>query len=332
VLPPVTDTLLVANHFRNAVMALCETPSPNLSGHETDGAACRNNQHAYWWPVDEDNDGFIDHVMVWAPGGFELDDLDALRRLTRLRQRGGRPDLLVTPTYVGTDSAYRPWLPDSSESGCGYTVDTFVSATPYFCPLHLSHGRGRSERLRPVVPELVKSLMIQGVIVEVGEVDSVQEIVFDYAPDELAATIKDVNGGRIKEPVPPRQYFPVVEPPLDYPPLPRSGLMFQERFRGAYLKDPDEGFPFGTSVGLLVDSGTRFIRAMGFCRRRGQLQVKGYGRMFRLRFRTPRQPRPFAIGGQCHFGLGMFVPLAPDDFDSAGGHSVDVTSNRLAKG
>ena len=307
VLPAVTDTLLIADRFRSAVMALHREPSLNLSGHEADGAPGKSNEHAFWWPFDEDDDGFIDHVMVWAPGGFEASEVNALRRLTRLRQRGGRPDLLVTPTFVGWDSAYRPWHADSSGNGSNHLVTTFVSATPYFCPAHLSHGRGTGGTLRPIGPELLKSLKIQGVITEEADLESIQEIVFDYAPQELMATIEEVTSGRVSEPAPPRQYFPVVAPPLVYPPLPQLADISTERFRGACLKDPDAGFPFGLSVGLLVESGTRFVRAMSFCRRRRQFQAKGYGRMFMLQFRSPRSPRPFAIGDQCHFGLGLFA-------------------------
>jgi hypothetical protein len=146
-------------------------------------------------------------------------------------------------------------------------------------------------------------------ITEEEEVGTIQEIVFDYASDELAAAVKNVAAGRVSEPVPPRQYFPITEPPSAYPPLPRLGDISIETFRGACVKDPDAGFPFGSSVGLCVDSGTRFIRAMSFCHRRGHLRAKGHGRMFILRFRTPRQSRPFAIGDQCHFGLGLFVPV-----------------------
>ena len=316
VLPPVTDTLLTADRFRSAVMALHREPSLNLSGHEADGAPGRSNQHAFWWPLDEDDDGFIDHVVVWAPGGFDAGEVNALRRLTRLSQRGGRPDLLVTPTFVGSDSAYRPWHADSFGNGSSHLMTTFVSATPYFCPAHLSHGRGNAGSLRPIGPELLKSLKIQGVITEEEEVESIQEIVFDYAPQELTATIEEVTSGRVSEPVPPRQYFPVAPPPLVYPPLPRLGDMSTARFRGAYLKDPDAGFPFGLSVGLLVESGSRFVRAMSFCRRRRQLQAKGYGRMFMLRFGNPRSPRPFAIGDQCHFGLGLFTPVIECSLDS----------------
>lgn len=303
VLPPLTDTLLVADKFRNAAMALHESPSRNLSGHETDGTPCCEHDHAFYWPADEDNDGFIDHVTVYCPRGFEMTEIDALRRLTRLRQRGGRPDLLVTPIYSGDEKNFRPW---STEQG---QTSIFVSATPYFCPVHLTHGRGNSGRIRPIKPEIIKGMKKQGIIADEAEIRSILEIVFDYSPGELAETIMAVTARKITEPVPLRQYFPVIDPPAEYPPLSSVSSLSNQQFLGASLKDPDTGFPFGLSVGLFVNDGTRFIRAISFCRRRRHYEAKGYGRMFRIEFAEPRNPRPFAIGDQCHFGLGQFIPV-----------------------
>jgi hypothetical protein len=246
--------------------------------------------------------------MVWAPGGFDRAEVDALRRLTRLRQRSGRPDLLVTPTFVGPDAKY-VWDPKAPGGDSGDLTTTFVSATPYFCPVHLSHGRGRSGRLRPIVRELLKGMKIQGVITADDEVKAVQEFVFDYAPKDLAVVTGAVATGDLVEPVPPRQFFPVVDPPREFPPLPRVDLTGNRRFVGASLKDPDHGFPFGLSIGLMVNDALRFIRAASFCRRRRHHQVKGYGRMFRVEFHEARKARPFAIGDQCHYGLGLFVPF-----------------------
>jgi hypothetical protein len=308
VLPPVTDTLLVADKFRAAIMALRGEPSRKLSGHESTGEPAQDNDHASWWPVDEDNDGFIDHVMIWTPGAFDTADVDALRRVTRIRQRGGRPDLLVTPTYVGLDSEYMPWNSNKlGEPGRELTKE-FVSATPYFCPVHLSHGRNGSGRPRPIVPELVKGLRIKGILLETEEVDTINEIVFDYEPSELAATVAAVATGSLTEPVPPRQCFPGMGTPGQFAPLPHAALVGGPSFVGAWLKNPDDGFPLGLSVGLTVNQGTRLIRAASFCRRRRNHQVKGVGRMFQIKFREPRARRPFAIGDQSHFGLGLFIP------------------------
>ncbi len=303
VLPPLTDTLLVAERFRNAAMALCRNPGRALSGHEEDGSPCKDHQHAFWWPLDEDNDGFIDHVMVWAPGGFEAREADALRRLTRLRQRGGRPDLLVTPTYVGCADGFSPWQVQS-RSGA---LRIFASATPYFCPVHLTHGRGRGGAQRSVSRYIVQALQQQSLIDAPGDVD-IQEIVFDYDPEVLAVTQQEPVAAKIHEPVPPRQFFPVIPAPEQHPPLPGRNGLRSRRYSGAWLKDPDAGFPLGSSIGLVVGDGTRFIRALSFTRRRRGTIAKGFGRIFQLTFTTPVPPRPFAIGDQCHFGLGLFVP------------------------
>ncbi|WP_347257897.1 hypothetical protein [Methylocaldum sp.] len=306
VLPPLTDTLLVADKFRSAVLALHREKSRNLSGHDENGKPCVDHDHAYWWPTDEDNDGLIDHVTVYCHAGFGPSEIAALRRLVRIRQRGGRPDLLITPIYVGTEEEFSPWrLKNGAGEDC--TTSVFISATPYFCPVHLTHGRGRSGRTRPITPEILKGLKIQGVITEDDEVRSIQEVVYDYAPDELAEAQAAIAMKQIAEPLPPRQFFPIIAPPPDYPPLPDGTSFGGQRFAGASLKNPDSGFPFGLSVGVLVDN-LRFIRAMSFCRRRRNCEVKGYGRMFRIEFSGLRKPRPFAIGDQCHFGLGLFVP------------------------
>jgi CRISPR-associated protein Csb2 len=304
VLPAVTDTLLVADKFRSAVMALCRQPSVALSGHEADDSPCKDHQHAYWWPMDEDNDGFIDHVLVWAPGGFEQQETDALRRLTRLRQRGGRPDLLVTPVYVGLAEGYPPWQSCNSED----VAKVFVSATPYFCPVHLSHGRGKSGRIRSLKAEVIKSLRLHGLIDADDEVFDIREVVFDYKLGELAKVLDAVASYQIAEPVPPRQYFPVIAPPQVYPPHPHPSGVYDGRYQGASLKDPDDGYCFGTSIGFIAEGSGRFIRALSFCRRRRGHEVRGHGRMLQLTFSHPRSLRPFAIGSQSHFGLGLFVP------------------------
>jgi len=305
VLPPLTDTLLVADKFRSAAMAVCGEPGRALSGHEDDGSPCKDHQHAFWWPFDEDDDGFIDHIMIWAPRGFEQREVDALRRLTRLRQRGGRPDLLVSPTYVGQASEYPAWREAEKNR-----VTTFVSATPYFCPLHLSHGVAGSGRLRPIKRVIREGLHRQGISEAIEEIS---EIVFDYAPEELVLVQDALAAGAMQEPVPPRQGWGPADGGMPGPPLARPHDFAVAQFRGACLKDPDEGFPFGLSLGLRVENGSRFVRAVSFGRRRRQGYAKGHGRMLRIRFEQPRPARPFAVGDQCHFGLGLFVPVLEKD-------------------
>ena len=245
-------------------------------------------------------------TMSWSgpPAGLSSVRPDALRRLTRLRQRGGRPDLLVTPVFVGREPDFRHWQVTPHAEG----VTVFVSATPYFCPVHLSHGRKKSGRIRSLRSEVIKSLQRQGVInTEEGAV-KVNEIVFDYVPEELVGVTQAVDAHQAAEPTTPRQFFPVIEAPRDYPSLPTPSTIADTRYQRAALKDADDGYCFGSSLGLLVRHGNRFIRALSFGRRRRGHEVCGNGRMLQITFRRPRSPRPFAIGSQCHFGTWAVYP------------------------
>lgn len=163
--------------------------------------------------------------------------------------------------------------------------------------------------MRPLTNVIREGLRRQGIT---EAIEDISEIVFDYAPEELAVAWKNLATGTLREPISPRQYFPMGEPPAVYPPLSRPAEFAHGVFQGACLKDPDSGFPFGSSVGLNVDGGNRFIRALNFCKRRRNWKVKGPGRMLVIRFGTPRAPRPFAIGEQCHFGLGLFLRVSQE--------------------
>lgn len=334
VLPPLTDTLLVADKFRSATLAVYgemfnkRKPNPNksrnyddseffpkaLCGRERDGSLCQDHSHAFWWPVDEDNDGFIDHVMVHAPGRFDQNEADALRRLTRLKQRGGRPDLLVTPIYVGKADEYAPWkrVEDADSPGDGQLASVFVSATPFFSPVHLSHGRNRPGRLRSLQAVVRKSLRNQQLIDADNDL-TIDELIFDYDPAQLANLQQPIESSDSVQSQPPRQLFQNREEADIIPPLPSRSLIHDVRYPNAMIKDPDAPYCLGTSTGLVVDDATRFIRTLSFCRRRRNHQLQGKGRMLCITFNRARSPKPFAIGAQCHFGMGLFVAEKESD-------------------
>ncbi len=279
VLPPLTDTLLFADKFRAATLAwhghLKSGEHPrNLCGRENDDNGERRvegHNHAFFWPTDEDDDGFIDHVSVFCPQGLLISEVDALRRLLRIRQRGDRPDLLVTPVFIGDAVDFGPWKRDAS---------VFVSATPYYCPVNLSHGKKSGGRIRSVEAEIRRSLMLTGVIRTETETVEIRELVFADVSDGIPATWTHVE-------------------------------FADPRYCGFWLKPPDEPPVPGAIAGFYVDSGNRLLRALEFCRRRRRHGIEAMGRMLHIRFAAPRAARPFSIGSQCHFGLGLFVPAAP---------------------
>jgi hypothetical protein len=280
VLPPLADTLLFADKFRAAALAWhghlksCEHPR-NLCGRERDNTGERRiegHNHAFFWPTDEDNDGFIDHMSVYCSHNFLASEADALRRLLRIRQRGGRPDLLVTPVFLGDSADFGPWKRDAT---------VFVSATPYYCPVNLSHGKNSGGKVRSIAKEILRSLRLTNVVQTDAEVASIHEIVFNDAADVISATWTRAD-------------------------------LSDARYRTAWIKPPDEPFVPGTLAGLQLDGGTRLLRALAFCRRRRHHVIEAPGRMFRIEFANARPSQPFSLGSQCHFGLGLFVPVGTE--------------------
>ena len=278
VLPPLTDTLLFADKFRAATLAwhghLKSGEHPrNLCGREKDDAGERRiegHDHAFFWPTDEDNDGFIDHVSVYCPHGFLASEVDALRRLLRIRQRAGRQAMLVTPVFLGAAADFGPWKRDAT---------VFVSTTPYYCPVNLSHGKNSGGKVRSIANEIFRSLRLTDVVQTEAEVSNIHELVFADAANGLPTTWT-------------------------------RGNLSDARYRNAWLKPPDEPFVPSTFAGFHLDGGTRMLRALAFCRRRRHHVIEASGRMFRIEFANARPSQPFSLGSQCHFGLGLFVPDA----------------------
>jgi len=340
VLPPITATLAVAQHCRSAALSIFGRQnerccSPQLSGKRLVDEAKRyalfaerddenvtkfgdenggHPAHAYWWPVDEDGDGFLDHLIVLCHDGFSAKDMRALRALNQVKQHGNRPDLLLTPIFEGE------WdeCPSALSPLNGMTQN-FVSATPYFCPLHLTGGKSGGKN-RPKLSNIVKEAFRKAPCSGSAQIRTVEELVFDYDPASLErrqnddprrcviahlqADLAEIGGRVVAE------RGDIVASRLDVT-LPSKGAESDNAlYRGAFVRDPDDPCPLGLSRGLLVANGQRFIPALEFQRIRSlQDRAKGPGLMLRLTFDSPQKGRSFSLGHSCHFGLGLFVAL-----------------------
>jgi CRISPR-associated protein Csb2 len=121
----------------------------------------RSHDHAYFLPTDEDGDGRIDHVTIFARGKFSRDDVAALDKLRSLTFgeaiREGVPTHRLLLTGLGTPESVRCPVFESSS--------TWVSATPFLVTRHLK-ARGQKRDPREWLNDRDKSDFIAAVATE----------------------------------------------------------------------------------------------------------------------------------------------------------------------
>lgn len=145
VLPRVTDTLPIAEAARCALMCLhgqitakdgVRGRSSILAGKNEQATPLAGHRHAYYLPTDEDGDGHLDHLTIYAADGFGADELRAFERLQRIRrERDDRHPLRTV--LLGTASSEDLPRPN------GAVLTTLLgpsrvwrSATPYLVTRH----------------------------------------------------------------------------------------------------------------------------------------------------------------------------------------------------
>lgn len=148
-LPLVTETIRLAEQVRVQLLSRCKwlhnpkdprlavadlpTIAPAFWGKDEDRRPLTGHSHAYFLPVDEDDDGAIDHVAVYAPMGLSPLELQAVDRLRRLQYGDHELSLVVVGLGMPEDFARSRLLGPAT---------TWESATPFVVTRHLKR-RGR---------------------------------------------------------------------------------------------------------------------------------------------------------------------------------------------
>lgn len=132
---------------------------PELTGRDTDGRVLTGHKHAHLLPVDLDEDGHLDHIVIYAPGGLGPRAQQAVRAVRRTWTKGSVGDLHVALAGAGAVQDLRD-LPVPLRGGvhkllgaavCGARI--WRSATPFVPPRHLK-ARGRNTLAGQVAAEL----------------------------------------------------------------------------------------------------------------------------------------------------------------------------------
>lgn len=156
--PRIEDTVKIAEIMRAATMSMCSKVPSVISGRGEDGKPLSDDHHghAFWLPEDADQDGEIDHIVVYAADSFGEGARRGLDRVTRLwldRSRRVSNDEDET-----ADSGRKEWrlaLEGFGEPADFAAVSTLLrrsthwqSVTPYLMPWYEKKSLGWQDQIR----------------------------------------------------------------------------------------------------------------------------------------------------------------------------------------
>ncbi|MGH7505818.1 MAG: type I-G CRISPR-associated protein Csb2 [Longimicrobiales bacterium] len=118
--------------------------SPVLSGRDpTTGRPLSGHRHTHYLPLDLDNDGRLDHVIVHAPMGLDPLAQGAIRRIQRTWTKGDEGSIIVTQSGFGDLQT----IAEQLRRLAGVPLATlgaarsWASVTPFVPPRHLKRRR-----------------------------------------------------------------------------------------------------------------------------------------------------------------------------------------------
>jgi CRISPR-associated protein Csb2 len=160
-LPTVARTLPQAERLHRALvkqLGVGGEHCPELVGRNEGGAPLVGHQHAHLLPLDLDDDGHIDHVVIYAPMGLGARAQQAARRLRATYMKGGVGELQVAVAGVGALSDLRSIDADHARAvarllGPTKGAQHWMSTTPFVPPRHIK-PRGRSSLVGQIEAEL----------------------------------------------------------------------------------------------------------------------------------------------------------------------------------
>lgn len=160
-LPTVARTLPQAELIHRALvkhLGVGGEHCPELVGKDEKGAPLVGHRHAHLLPLDLDNDGHIDHVVVHAAMGLGARAQQAVRRLRATYMKGGVGELQVAVAGIGTLDDLRSV--DARHAGAVAGLlgpakggSLWISRTPFVPPRHIK-PRGNSSVVGQIEAEL----------------------------------------------------------------------------------------------------------------------------------------------------------------------------------
>jgi CRISPR-associated protein Csb2 len=157
-LPEVALSLPFAEQVRRALIRnrVDTSHSEAIVGKTVDGVPLAGHLHAHYLATDEDGDGRLDHVTLYAPRGFDRHDLAAIGALRTIFRQGNRPDVQLVLAGLA-ETKELSGIPIFGHSRKWHSV------TPFSLPRFANRGGGKPPRPRDL-PEaqLVRELKSRG--------------------------------------------------------------------------------------------------------------------------------------------------------------------------
>ena len=143
VLPLVTDAMPFAEMSRFA-LSHCrdgKSYSPALIGKTRDGVPLKGNEHAHFFATDEDGDGRLDHLTIYAACAFNHDDVEALGQLPYVKRYKNLPNVRTVLIGLGDKE-------DFDDVPVFTSSKRWRSVTPFSLPRFANRGGGKPPRPR----------------------------------------------------------------------------------------------------------------------------------------------------------------------------------------
>lgn len=142
-LPDVVLALPFAEQVRRALIRnrVDTSHSEAIVGKTVEGVPLAGHLHAHYLATDEDGDGRLDHVALYAPCGFDRYDLVAIGALRTIFRRGNRPDVQMVLTRMGEVSQF-------GDAPLFARSRRWRSVTPFSLPRFANRGGGKPPRPR----------------------------------------------------------------------------------------------------------------------------------------------------------------------------------------
>lgn len=168
-LPGIIRTLPQAELLHRSIVSRADSEKkglapPVLSGHDQHRRPLSGHRHVHILPIDLDGDGRLDHVLLWAPMGFDPEALAAIRRVRKTWAKGVKDDVHIGIAGHGNRKQLQglpPGVAQILETAC-----TWITLTP-FVPPRFVKKRGKNTIEGQVLAELESRGLPEPMAVEI---------------------------------------------------------------------------------------------------------------------------------------------------------------------